>query len=164
MPSNHDKIPLHIELARKYVGVKEKGQNRGKEIDEFNKFVGNPLGSPYCAAFVCYILNKANVKDPKIKTGLASKLKNKKSISALKIMLGLEKVMNGDIIIWQKGDTKFGHAGFASEDWIKTAGMSIQANTFSKFESRNGDGISEKIARIEPLNYFRIVGFTRVIY
>lgn len=120
------------------------------------------MGSPYCQAFVSWILGKAGNKN-NIKTGLASKFKIKnKSFSAFDVMRNKIKVEDGDVLTWQKGRTIYGHAGFSTENWEGMQGMTIQANTKSVDEERDGDGIFIKKARIEPYNYFRIVRITKV--
>jgi len=162
--SRSDDGPKHVELARTYVGYVETGKNRGAFIDELNRRVNNPLGSPYCQAFVSYILDSAGAKSPRINTGLAAKVKTKFSFSAWDVILGRRKVANGMIVTWQKGRTIFGHSGIVSADWFGISGKTIQANTSSNIENREGDGIFEKNARIEPYNYFRIIRFTPVLY
>ncbi len=51
--------------AHNFIGIHEipLGSNRGKWIDTFNTFVGNPLGSPWCAAGLCWVANAAGVKN-----------------------------------------------------------------------------------------------------
>lgn len=43
--------------------------NRGSVADRANAFVGNPLGSPWCAAWLCEVLHNAGVPPPLPKTG-----------------------------------------------------------------------------------------------
>lgn len=156
--------PEHVRLARTFVGYTEKGNNKGSFIDELNGYVRNPKGSPYCQAFVSYILHKAGADSPDIRTGLATAVKTKYSYSAKKVISGKRHVQNGDILTWQKGKSIYGHAGFASENWNDASGMSIQANTSSNKEDRDGDGIFEKKAVIKPFSYFRIIRITPVKY
>lgn len=47
------------EDALKNIGVTEEGENRGKWVEVYQKAVGIPPGSPWCAAFVRYRLEAA---------------------------------------------------------------------------------------------------------
>ena len=155
--------PKHIQIAKGFVGTRELPNNRGYWIDRFNKFTKNPIGSPYCQAFVNFCIDSAKAKLP-IKSGLAMNYKTKKSQSAAKVLAGIYKVKAGDVITWQKGKTIYGHTGFASENWKNESGMTIQANTTKTGESRDGGGIWEKKAKINQFSDFRIVRFTPVEY
>lgn len=46
---------LALERAKRYVGVRENppNSNRGPLIDQWNLRAGVPLGTPWCASFVC---------------------------------------------------------------------------------------------------------------
>ena len=50
-----------VRLAVSHVGEAESPAhtNRGKLMDLCNQFVGVPLGSPWCAAFACTVINHA---------------------------------------------------------------------------------------------------------
>lgn len=39
----------------KFIEDQSIGQNRGKVIDDLNKWIGVPLGSSWCATFVCWL-------------------------------------------------------------------------------------------------------------
>lgn len=150
----------HIRIASSFVGEKEKGHNRGV-ADIFNRYVGNTLGSPYCAAFVMYCIDVSYPNIYKL-TGLAQAIKLDKRIYASDILRRRDKVKCGDVLIWQKGNTIFGHAGIAINNWDYKEGWTIQANTSATNDSREGEGIFRKIARIEPYNYFRIIRVERL--
>ena len=52
-----------IEVATKYIGTHEEGNNRGAFVDMVNQFVGNTLGSPWCAAGLCWSAHTAGAKN-----------------------------------------------------------------------------------------------------
>lgn len=134
-------------------------------MDRFNRHVGSPLGSPYCAAFVYFCLDSLGIDYDMKRSGLARRLVSKtKSFSAIEVIYGREKILKDDILIWQKGQTIFGHGGISAEDWEGTSGATIEANTSSGTSGNqsNGDGIYKKNRRIEPYNYFRIKWITRL--
>lgn len=145
---------------RGWVGQQEHGQNRGYPMDEANSFVGNPLGSPYCAATGSRALYLAGVAKPK--SGLARNMRTKETYSAWLVINGVKKIREGDGLIWQKGATVFGHFGFADADWNSTKGRTIEANTSSGYRGSqsNGDGIYGRWRSLSPTSYFRIVAVT----
>ena len=156
---------LIVDIAKSYENTKEIGKNRGEFIDKLNRFTKVSLGSPYCASFVSYVIDSAGKKIPlknKVKSALAMKLRNKNTYSAKEVLNGKRYPQAGEVIVWQKGKSIFGHAGIVTKDWIKNNGQTIQANTNKSTESRDGNGIYVKNANIQPFNYFRIVAFTPI--
>lgn len=154
-----------VKIALKYENTKEIGKNRGEFIDKFNNFTKVPLGSPYCASFVSYVIDSVGKLIPlknKVKSALAMKLRNKNTYSAKDVLNGKRYPQEGEVIVWQKGKSIFGHAGIVTKDWTKNNGQTIQANTNKSRESRDGNGIYVKNAKIQPFNYFRIVAFTPI--
>lgn len=152
----------YIDSALKYQYVREKQPNRSVEIDKFNKAVNNPLGAPYCAAFVGYCLKVNKALQPKI-SGLAINYYNKgyKPYSAGSVLRGKSKIESGDIVIWQRGETIKGHTGFVLE-YKNGIITTIEANTDGA-GTREGDGVYIKKRKIEPYNFFRIIGFSKVL-
>jgi hypothetical protein len=61
------------ELRRRYVrdiytsqiGVREKQANAGPEVERYLRYVNLPKGNPWCAAFVCWSLGKAELDNPR---------------------------------------------------------------------------------------------------
>ncbi len=47
------------ERAARDIGVKEKGQNRGKRIEQYQAAVGIKPGQPYCIAAICCWIKEA---------------------------------------------------------------------------------------------------------
>ena len=47
--------------ALKWVGYKETGNNRGKDVDSWNHYCGVALGSPYCSSFVSYLIRLCKI-------------------------------------------------------------------------------------------------------
>ncbi len=51
---------LTIQIALGYDGVRETGgNNRGPQVEEFQKSIGLVAGDPWCAAFICFCIKKA---------------------------------------------------------------------------------------------------------
>lgn len=47
------------------IGVREQGTNSGPSVRQYLSYVNLPAGNPWCAAFVCWVLGKANVPNPR---------------------------------------------------------------------------------------------------
>ena len=162
----HSQVPQHLRIAQNYVGTVEKtGKNDGAEVEYIIKRGKGAKGSPYCAYFVTLCIDSAKIKEPTVRSGLARNFKTKKSIKASDVILGKVEIPKGTILVWEKGNTIYGHVGFVFE-WKKDKGMTIEANTScgSKGSQSDGDGIWIRKRKIEPLNYFRITSFTLVKY
>ena len=160
--------PAHLILAESFIGTTElTGNNDGLEVEQFLGSVGLSKGNPYCAAFISYILYETpGIKSPTIRTALASKFITNSSIDAKKVLRGTEAIPDGTIVIWQKGNTIFGHAGFVEEQLSRSEFTTIEANTGSGTygDQSDGDGVWRRQRSIMPGNYFRITSFTPVIY
>ncbi len=160
--------PAHLILAGSYVGTTElTGDNDGPEVERFLGAVGLAKGNPYCAAFVSYILDETpGIEQPAIRSGLASKFITDASINAKQVLRGSEPVPDGTIVVWRKGNTIFGHAGFVASQSGDNLFETIEANTSSGVygSQRDGDGVWTRQRSIQPGNYFRITHFTPVSY
>ena len=149
----------HLDTAKSYDYVVElTGRNDGKEVEMFLKSVGRNKGDSWCAAFVSYCLTVSGVLEPKIRSGLArdfaTKTDKKLVIKATDVLLKKYKIVQGDLVVWAKGKTVFGHIGMTTEDWNAIKGKTIEGNVSNK--------VSLMTRKIEPANYFRIKWFVKV--
>lgn len=153
----------NLDIARKYVNYVEVPNNRGTFIDYINKRVHNPIGSPYCSAFVSFCVDSSK-SNPNLNTGLATKWITKTSVSALDVFYNKKQIDSTYIVIWQKGKTIFGHVGFIEKVLSSNKFQTIEANTSSgvRGSQSDGGGIYRRVRSIEPFNYFRIKAFTKV--
>jgi hypothetical protein len=156
----------HLAIAQTFVGTKEAtGENDGTEVEMFLKSVGRKKGDSWCSAFVSYCLSTADVREPKIRSGLARAFKKSKGlINANDVLRGTKKAETGSIVGWEKGGTVFGHIGFCLTNWDKQYGTTIEGNTSSgaKGSQSDGDGVYIRSRSIQPANYFRIRWFVPV--
>lgn len=162
----HSQDPLHIQIARSYVGtVEATGNNDGPKIEYIIRRGHGAPGSSYCAYFVTMCIDSAKVVSPTVRSGMARSFKRKTSIPANDVLMGKTQIPIGTILVWEKGNTIFGHVGFVLK-WGKKWGTTVEANTSSggAGSQSNGNGIWYKTRSIEPLNYFRITSFTPVTY
>jgi hypothetical protein len=163
-----EESPPHLTLADSFIGTTElTGNNDGLEVEQFLESVGLAKGNPYCAAFVSYILDETpGVEQPTTRSGLASHFIMANSIEAREVLRGTTSVPDGTLVIWQKGNTIFGHVGFVAEQSEQNLFTTIEANTRSGVygNQRDGDGVWQRTRSIQPANYFRITNFTKVMY
>jgi hypothetical protein len=164
-----------LDTARSYVGTIEKtNHNDGPVVEKFLSSVGRKKGDSWCAAFVSYCLQAGSVSFPLIRSGIARSFKLPGSIKAKDVLTGRYKILPGTIIVWEKGNTIFGHVGFV-ESWNGQSGITIEGNTskdmafhgdkssvFTNANKNNADGVYRKNRFIQPANYFRITCFTQV--
>lgn len=157
----------HADTAAAYIGTFEWGTNAGPDVERFLASVGLPVGNPWCAAFASYCLDAARPEPsaPHTRSGLASRFIARSSNKASDVLYGRYAPERGDLVIWRRGNTIYGHIGIV-DDWDGACGYVIEGNTSSGIygSQRDGDGVHRRYRCIEPGNYFRIVSFTRVVY
>lgn len=166
LPAEPDKPP-HLETALSFEGVTElTGANDGPDIKRFLAAVGLNAGNPYCAAFISFCLDSARVDRPKVRSGLASHFITGNSTPAREVLRGTVEIFPGTILIWRKGNTIYGHAGFVISQEGPARFTTIEANTGAGAygNQRDGDGVWRREREIQPGSYFRITDFTRVQY
>lgn len=157
--------PVHISVAAKYVGTQEQRGNRGRLIDQWNKGVHAPLGSPYCASFVSWCLSQAAVAEPAVRSASSRAFVTKRSIPILSATK--HQLQAFPIIVWKRRGG--GHVGFIRREkngWITT----IEANTSSgnRGSQWNGGGVWQRYRNLKqiasPYNVFRATHITMVNY
>jgi hypothetical protein len=157
---------FYIDSAKKYLYVREVKPNRSPEIDRWNRYVNNGYGSAYCGAFTGSMIK--GVKHPLVKAGLA---RNYYTLAKKEYRFTAEDVYNhkafvkkGDLVVWRRGSTIFGHIGIAIADWKYMSGWTIEGNTSSGTGSQyDGDGVFKRYRTIHLYDFFRIAYFVRVI-
>lgn len=157
--------PLHLQIARQYVGITERGgNNRGPEVKKFLASVGLNQGYAWCAAFTSFCLTEADVEYPTKRSAGARNFISNRSVRAVDVMRGKAKVEPGWLLIWGKGNSWSGHIGFVTS-WGKVSGKTIEGNTSSgrAGSQRDGDGVYTRNRSIQPGNYFRITHFEPVV-
>ena len=138
--------PLHIMYALQYEGCMT-----GECDQKFLESVGLRGNHNYCAAFVSYNLELADVRNPNIRSARAVDFQTRNSKDARHIIRGTYKVKNGDIIVWTQNAS---HVGFAIENWDGAEGLTIEGNT-SDPNNPDGRGVFIKRRGFHPGNYFR---------
>jgi hypothetical protein len=169
-----------VGIAVGYVGTVEEGANRGAAVERFQRAVGIPPGSAWCAAFVGSVLDEAERRSgrhlmPTVRSGVAVRYLGRGSIRARDVLRGVARPPVGSLVVWRRGGTWRGHIGFVLRDdnaavrgtaWYLRCGYTIEGNTRagSGGSQTDGDGVWERLRCIQPGAYFRIVAFTPVRY
>jgi uncharacterized protein (TIGR02594 family) len=152
-----------IEVAQKYVGVKEKGgDNKGPEVEQFQKAVdGKAAGEPWCMAFVQFCINVVEA---------ATKQKSKifESEHCLTVWnktpveQRLKEPVPGCLVIWQFGDTSNGHVGIVTAVF-KNSIHTIEGNTGDgKGVVREGDGVYARNRSRVGSDKMKVLGYLKV--
>jgi hypothetical protein len=153
-----------IAIALSYDGVRERGgNNRGPEVEMFQKSIGLVPGDPWCAAFVCFCIQQAAKH-----LGVRPRFQYGGSVYKL-------WTRNPDLQIFtpdpysvfcidhglSKKGTRIGHTGFniapfqANNDTLET----VEGNT-NAAGSRDGDGVYHKSR--DMAEFARGYGFLRI--
>ncbi|ROL55656.1 hypothetical protein D9V84_11165 [Bacteroidetes/Chlorobi group bacterium Naka2016] len=165
LPSSLVVIDESARILAAQVGVEEVGQNRGPNIFEYQKSVGIPPGSPYCAAgqYYCFWRAVQNLNIPTSyipikRTGLAyeiylwAKQRGKKSTF---------KPLLHDLIVWRKRTGINGHieriVEVKDKGWVETIGFNVRKG--------NKSGVFQKLRNIyHPLQQMVIIGLVGFEY
>ena len=171
-------VPAHVDVAMGFVGTTERpaGSNRGRDVEAFQRSVRIPAGSPWCAGFVRYAMDRAGVATPTVRSGAATAyLRDARSIDASDVLRGAVRPEPGALVVWRRGSGWQGHIGIFREDdnaavrgpaWYGRCGLTVEGNTSSgrRGSQRDGDGVWARTRCLSPGSYFRIVGFVPVTY
>jgi len=170
----------HVDTAATYTGVTEHPphSNEGHHVERFLAAVGLGPGYPYCAAAASAWAEWSGLPAPKtpdgtpIRTALATDFLHAGCvIDAGDVLRGRKRPPPGSLVIWRKGNSKFGHAGVVTGDemaptertrWHGRCGRTIEANTTAPDDvgsERDGGGVWRRERCIRPHSYFKIVAF-----
>jgi hypothetical protein len=152
-----------LQIALRYVGLEERPGNRGVMIDRWNRFVHNPLGSPYCAAFVSWCLEESHARAPTVRTGWARGFILPTSYTMNDVLWGRYTPQPGDIIPFTRPGG--GHVGFVTRYFGKGKFELVEANTSpgSSGSQHNGGGVYRRTRTYQPHASFRMMGVTPVL-
>jgi hypothetical protein len=159
-----------IEIARQYLGKKEKPNNSGFEDPEFEadmkKFGKWQKGFSWCACFMTMVFAKAYPDRPDLHALFdPSTRKTYKNFEKAGFNI-VHNPMAGALVIW--GDYKrdilqwTGHTGIVSEVITENVFKSIEGNTSAQ-GSRNGDRVAEHERTTDiKANGLNVMGFITI--
>mgnify|MGYP000013400036 FL=1 len=148
---------LAARQALENVGVVEEGENRGRWVEMYQAAVGIPPGSPWCAAFVRFRLEKAAERlDKELPEGFpdsgwvpsyeAWAKRNGLWVSAR--TAELDDVEPGDLaVFWFEAKQRCAHIGIVVECPSTGIWTTVEGNTgpdMATSINRDGDGVYQK--------------------
>jgi hypothetical protein len=166
------KREMLVKQAEKWVGIKERGKNRGKEVEMFQKEVdGKAQGEPWCLSFVQYCVNQVdrdlagkgnrNTANNLYKTEHCLTCWHKTSVAN---RIEKDQLQSGMIVIWQYfrngHETASGHVGIVKEILNDDEILTIEGNTSDRNSIiREGEGVFEMNRKLKYDGNFRVKGF-----
>lgn len=150
-----------LDVARSYVGVREQGTNRGREVEMFQRAIGGADGEPWCMSFAQFCLQKAGAEtkvDPKVfRSEHCLTVWNKSPKSQQ-----LSKPEPGSLVIWRHGNSSSGHVGIVEKVHADGTFTTIEGNTSSgSGVNREGDGVYRRKRDMNGAGSMRVVGFLK---
>jgi hypothetical protein len=155
-----------IEIARTYIGVRERGgPNRGPDVEKFQKAVdGRATGEPWCLGFIMYCLK---LVDEELGTehclAITEHVMTCWDRSPVECRTLDPKL--GGLVLWQfykdGKPTLAGHAGLIVDFATEKVMTTVEGNTSAELEvQRDGDGVFERARLIHSSSrVMRIKGF-----
>lgn len=132
-----------VQIYRAETGVRELcGRNDGKRVEQYLHYVGLRAGNPWCAAFVCWALGKAGIRNPR--TGWSPLLmtagkpvwRRERHIDPQ----GAAPVRQGDVFgLYISSLKRVAHVGFV-DSWQPPWVVTVEGNTNTE-GSNEGDGV-----------------------
>jgi hypothetical protein len=150
-----------LDVARSYVGVREQGTNRGREVEMFQRPIGGADGEPWCMSFAQFCIQKAGAEtkvDPKVfRSEHCLTVWNKSPKSQQ-----LSKPEPGSLVIWRHGNSSSGHVGIVEKVHPDGTFTTIEGNTSSGSGiNREGDGVYRRKRDMNGAGSMRVVGFLK---
>lgn len=132
-----------VQIYRAETGVRElSGRNDGQRVGLYLQYVGLGAGHPWCAAFVCWALGEAGIRNPR--TGWSPRLmaagkpvwRRERHIAAY----NTARVQQGDVFgIYNPSLKRVAHVGFV-DSWQPPWAVTVEGNT-NAGGNREGDGV-----------------------
>lgn len=117
------------------------GKNDGVDVEKYLRSTGLPKGNPWCAAFVHWCLEEADI--PNKVTAWSPTAENKGHI-VYRARQQIEEPEPGDVVTFYYANLgRVGHAGFYNKKISNTTYESVEGNT-NGAGSREGNGVYKK--------------------
>lgn len=140
--SVHDRRLKVTAVYESQIGVRElTGKNDGKSVESYLRYVGLGKGYAWCAAFTCWTLNQATIKNPKSAW-------SPDMFPAASVIYSTTSTQNqtpeqGDVFgIYFPDKKRIAHVGFIHK-WGNAEVITVEGNT-NQAGSREGDGVFKK--------------------
>lgn len=139
-----------LDVARRYLDLHVRetgGKNRSTYIDTFNKSVGAPVGSPWCASFVSWCFSQASSDGIKFLKTAGSQTIRRWAQDRERFFTDPDRLIEckGALGGWTQEGGIHGHVFFVARRLTVSSGSvvgvsTIEGNT-SSAASRDGDGV-----------------------
>jgi peptidoglycan hydrolase-like protein with peptidoglycan-binding domain/pimeloyl-ACP methyl ester carboxylesterase len=154
-----------LNVARSYIGVREQGgNNRGRQVEEFQRAIGGAAAEPWCMSFAQYCIKAAE-------SATQANSQVTQSEHCLTVWNGSPSQLRssrpepGSLVIWRditsiKGE---GHVGIVEAVNSDGTFTTIEGNTSdSSGINREGEGVYRKQRDMDGAGDLRVVGFLKV--
>jgi hypothetical protein len=144
-----DQSALRNQVKQTYdsqVGIREQtGNNDGKSVENYLRYVHLQKGQPWCAALVCWVFGQTGVNHPR--SGWSPSLFPDSKVvwqrDHLQHRTHGPQPKPGDVFgIWFQEKKRIAHVGFIDE-WGEKYAITVEGNT-NIAGSREGDGVYRK--------------------
>lgn len=152
-----------LDVARSYIGVREQGgNNRGRQVEEFQRVIGGAEKEPWCMSFAQYCIKAAE-------SATQANSQVPESEGCLAVWNGSPRELRrdrpepGSLVIWRHGNSSQGHVGIVEAVNSDGTFTTIEGNTSdSSGINREGDGVYRKQRDQDGAGDMRVVGFLKV--
>lgn len=144
---SQSKRELLIIEASKWIGIRETGENKGPEVEMFQKAVdGHANGQSWCMCFVQYCLSQVGGSELFTSSHCLTVWNNSPKD------LRLAKPEPGSVMIWRKKRSSQGHTGIVIQVLDDMKVVTVEGNTGPmSIVSREGDGVYRKVRSTRPV-------------
>jgi len=134
-----------ISTASSQLHVREKtGRNDGKDVEKYLKSTGLKKGSPWCSAFVHWVLEQCDVLNTV--TAFSPTAFNRKNIVYYKNRFQKEPQPGDVFCLYSMSKGRIAHTGFYKNRINSKTYRTIEGNTSSNsLNNYDGDGVYQKI-------------------
>lgn len=157
------RLPIHhraVAWADSQVGVREKGRNRGADVEAYQEVAGlsRSGGFAWCACFVYWCLLKSGVRLNALpEPGRCAAVRNwvhwAKGMGRIR-----SQPARGRLFFWLDANYS-GHIGFCLGSSVLGVFRTIEGNTDGGPGSRDGDGVYKRIRTVAQLRRHPSWGF-----
>lgn len=138
--ANKQLLERAFEIMHNQVGTTEASNRNDGEVAKYQKALGLPIGSKYCAAGIywCFLqaaeelgISRNNIPIPKV--ALANKVVDYARKHGKRVPFEAKIY---DLLVWRSGRTAFGHieaiVGLEGKSWVRTIGFNTSYNGRTK--------------------------------
>lgn len=152
-----------IRIAESFVGVRERGgNNRGPEVEMFQRTIGGAAGEAWCMSFVQYCIKQAEAA-----TGARSGIHRSEGCQNVwynsPSNMRRSRPEPGSVVIWGRRNSWQGHTGVVVKVHANGSFETVEGNTSGGAGvNRSGDGVYRCTRHMGGYGSLRVMGFLKV--